>query len=94
MVASSGIFFWEWAVPELTLIACLLGPWKAPEIASVFTRPSLPDPRADRVRASGVLAFLGWLDATYFYSYDLRVTEESGEVLELNRGQLDHTTCR
>ena len=91
VVASSGIFFWEWAVPELALIACLLGPWKAPEIASVFARP-------ERFLTPVLIVFalpvfwpfhLGWLDATYFYSYDLRVTEESGEVLELNRGQLD-----
>lgn len=89
--ASSGIFFWEWAVPELVLLACLLGPWNRPEIRSVFARRERFLTPVLIICATPVFwpFHLGWLDATYYYSYDIRVTQEDGEVLELNRGQLD-----
>lgn len=89
--ASSGIFFWEWIIPDLTLIAFLIGPWGRNEMGDLFRSPT-------RWIAAPMVLFalpifwpyiLGWLDTPYNVVYHLEVEDEAGNSVELAREFMD-----
>ena len=99
--ASSGIFFWEWMIPETVIVLALLGPWSSEPVSSLF--------RARHRMLSVVLIalalpvfwpyMLGWFDTPYNVVYDMEVEDESGNRYQLRREYMDpfnvqHTQAR
>jgi hypothetical protein len=88
---SSGIFFWEWMIPELVLVAALLGPWSVEPVAGLF--------RARHRMLSVVLIALalpvfwpyplGWFDTPYNIVYALEVEDAGGHRYELTPEYMD-----
>jgi hypothetical protein len=89
--ASSGIFFWEWMLPEAVLVVALLGPWSSEPVAGLFRH-------RHRMLSALLIAFalpvfwpymLGWWDTPYNIVYDLELEDETGHRYELRREYMD-----
>ena len=88
---SSGIFFWEWMLPEAALVIALLGPWGSEPVASLFQH-------RHRLLSALLIAFalpvfwpymLGWWDTPYNVVYDVEVEDASGNRYDLQREYMD-----
>ena len=88
---SSGIFFWEWMIPEFVLVIALLGPWLAEPVASLFKA-------RHRMLSALLIALalpvfwpymLGWFDSPYNIVYDIELEDAAGIRFELRREYMD-----
>lgn len=90
--AASGILFWEWWAPELTMLYLMFRDWKRPEVAKIYTSPVRFMSPMLIICALPVFwpYALGWLDSPYTPVFEIEVQEEgSDEWIVLNRGDMD-----
>ncbi|MCB9506404.1 MAG: hypothetical protein H6698_00735 [Myxococcales bacterium] len=88
---SSGIFFWEWVVPELALLGLLLTRWSTGPVAELYRW-------RNRWVSALLVVFalpwtwpylLGWMDTPYTVTYDIEAENARGEHFQIRREYLD-----